>query len=124
MVILSRFTTIAAGLVSAASALPANTNTSTNTVDHHNNKPRDAPVKGFTVNQISRASTRPKAGFAATYASALNKYKINVPSVVKAAAEAGHANATPEENDQEYLTPVNVGGTTLNLDIDTGSADL
>ncbi|GAM91036.1 hypothetical protein ANO11243_090830 [Dothideomycetidae sp. 11243] len=32
--------------------------------------------------------------------------------------------ANPETNDQAYLCPVNVGGTTLNLDFDTGSSDL
>lgn len=49
------------------------------------------------------------------------------PSVVQAAAAAaqsGSVAANPEAQDQAYLCPVNVGGTTLNLDFDTGSADL
>ncbi|KAK4506051.1 hypothetical protein PRZ48_004016 [Zasmidium cellare] len=49
------------------------------------------------------------------------------PSVVqaaRAAQQSGSVAANPEENDQAYLCPVNVGGTTLNLDFDTGSADL
>ncbi|KAI0973403.1 aspartic peptidase domain-containing protein [Xylaria arbuscula] len=31
---------------------------------------------------------------------------------------------TPEANDVEYLSPVNIGGQVLNLDFDTGSSDL
>ena len=31
---------------------------------------------------------------------------------------------TPVEDDELYVTPINVGGNVLNLDIDTGSADL
>jgi aspergillopepsin I len=32
--------------------------------------------------------------------------------------------ATPDNNDVEYTCPVTIGAQTLNLDIDTGSADL
>jgi len=31
---------------------------------------------------------------------------------------------TPTSNDKEYLTPVTIGGQTLNLQVDTGSSDL
>jgi len=41
-----------------------------------------------------------------------------------AAAQSGQVTATPEQYDESYLCPVTVGGTTLNLDFDTGSADL
>jgi len=49
------------------------------------------------------------------------------PSVVvdaAAAAQSGQVTASPEQYDQSYLCPVSVGGHTLNLDFDTGSADL
>ncbi|KAK4447015.1 aspartic peptidase domain-containing protein [Podospora aff. communis PSN243] len=36
----------------------------------------------------------------------------------------GIVTATPEDGDIEYLSPVTIGGQTLNLDFDTGSADL
>jgi hypothetical protein len=36
----------------------------------------------------------------------------------------GTVTATPEDGDIEYLSPVTIGGQTLNLDFDTGSADL
>ncbi|KAI1463796.1 penicillopepsin [Daldinia caldariorum] len=36
----------------------------------------------------------------------------------------GLVEATPEANDVEYLSPVTIGGQTLNLDFDSGSSDL
>lgn len=41
-----------------------------------------------------------------------------------AAAQSGEVAATPEQYDESYLCPVTVGSQTLNLDFDTGSADL
>jgi hypothetical protein len=37
---------------------------------------------------------------------------------------SGEVTATPEENESEYLSPVTIGGQKLNLNFDTGSADL
>lgn len=61
---------------------------------------------------------------------AYNKYAhvgaVAPSNVVQAAAAAqtGSVTATPEQYDESYLCPVSVGGQTLNLDFDTGSADL
>ncbi|KAK9770896.1 putative Aspartic peptidase domain-containing protein [Seiridium cardinale] len=41
-----------------------------------------------------------------------------------AAAGTGLVTNTPEANDVEYLSPVDIGGQTLNLDFDSGSSDL
>ena len=62
------------------------------------------------------------SAMAKTYA----KFKKEVPAVIAAAAASndGTVAANPEEYDSEYLCPVTVGGSTLNLDFDTGSSDL
>ncbi|KAK5806386.1 hypothetical protein VI817_000644 [Penicillium citrinum] len=79
----------------------------------------------FTINQSVRPVTKTRTiNLPGMYANALSKYGASIPASVKAAADSGSATTTPEDNDTEYLTPVNVGGTTLNLDFDTGSADL
>ena len=55
---------------------------------------------------------------------AYQKFGADVPASVAAAASDGSVTATPEQYDSEYLCPVTIGGQTLNLDFDTGSADL
>ncbi|KAI4106201.1 MAG: hypothetical protein L6R37_002288 [Teloschistes peruensis] len=54
------------------------------------------------------------------------KYNATAPQDVINAAQAndGSVTTTPEQYDTEYLTPVTIGGQTLNLDFDTGSSDL
>jgi hypothetical protein len=52
------------------------------------------------------------------------KYGVAPPPDVSAAATDSTVTATPEQYDSEYLCPVTIGGQTLNLDFDTGSADL
>jgi aspergillopepsin I len=49
---------------------------------------------------------------------------IPPPEVVAAAVASSSVTATPEQHDWYYLSPVTIGGQTLNLDFDTGSADL
>lgn len=80
--------------------------------------------KSFSVNQIKVAPTK-TTNPAGHYAKVLRKYGAEVPDhVLAAAAATGSVTTTPIEYDEEYLTPIDVGGTTMNLDIDTGSADL
>jgi aspergillopepsin I len=55
---------------------------------------------------------------------AYQKFGVACPPDIKAAAADGSVTATPEQYDSEYLCPVTIGGQTLNLDFDTGSADL
>ncbi|KAJ5900443.1 Penicillopepsin-1 [Penicillium subrubescens] len=107
MVVFSKITITLAGLASIASAAPA---VKTNSK--------------FSLKQVARPATK-TTNFAAAYGHALSKYGATVPSHVEAAAVAsGVATNTPVNGDEEYLTPVTIGGTTLNLDFDTGSADL
>nr|Q01972.1 RecName: Full=Penicillopepsin-1; AltName: Full=Acid protease; AltName: Full=Aspartic protease aspA; Flags: Precursor [Penicillium roqueforti]CAA59972.1 aspartic proteinase [Penicillium roqueforti] len=86
---------------------------------------RQEPPQGFTVNQVQKAvpGTR-TVNLPGLYANALVKYGATVPATVHAAAVSGSAITTPEADDVEYLTPVTIGSSTLNLDFDTGSADL
>jgi hypothetical protein len=74
------------------------------------------------INQVQVGSV-PKVG-AAALQKAFVKFGKPVPTTVAAAAESGTVGANPEQYDAEYLCPVTVGSTTLNLDFDTGSADL
>lgn len=104
MVVFSKFTVALAGLASMADALPSR--------------------KQFSINQVAVPATSTRS-YAHAYAKALNKFGAEVPTAVRAAtAASGSAITTPDNGDEEYLTPVDIGGTTLNLDFDTGSADL
>ena len=77
---------------------------------------------GFTVNQSVQKPFQPGP---VKLAQAIAKFKGTVPEdVVAAASGQGSVTATPEQYDAEYLCPVTIGGQTLNLDFDTGSADL
>ncbi|MCJ1465744.1 Type I transmembrane sorting receptor [Pseudocyphellaria aurata] len=80
--------------------------------------------KEFTIEQ-----TVPKPFVPSGPAAVLSTYnKFNVPApedvVAAAAANDGTAPASPTAFDSQYLTPVTIGGQTVNLDFDTGSADL
>ncbi|KAJ5250266.1 hypothetical protein N7489_000676 [Penicillium chrysogenum] len=87
--------------------------------------PVKSPRQGFSVNQVQKTVTGTRTvNLPGVYANALAKYGATVPANVHAAAVSGSAITTPEENDVEYLTPVKIGESTLNLDFDTGSADL
>ncbi|KIW03892.1 hypothetical protein, variant 2 [Verruconis gallopava] len=76
----------------------------------------------FRVEQV-QGSTVLKNG-AAAIQKAYVKYNKQTPANVAKAAASGTVTANPEQYDSEYLCPVTVGSTTLNLDFDTGSADL
>lgn len=81
--------------------------------------------KAFSLHQVERKKflrNGPRQ-----MAKDLAKYNIQVPEsvIVAAAAVNGSAPAVPvDEYDSLYLTPVTVGNSTVQLDLDTGSADL
>jgi len=87
----------------------------------------------FSVEQVKH-SVHLKNG-PAQVAKTLRKYGKVVPQHIQAAADArantvtaastGSEPANPsDEYDSSYLSPVTIGSTTVNLDFDTGSADL
>ncbi|KAF2466381.1 Asp-domain-containing protein [Lindgomyces ingoldianus] len=82
--------------------------------------------KTFTVSQVERKQFI-KNGAAQT-AKTFRKFGVKVPAHILAAAAAGPngtvAAVPSDAYDSLYLSPVDVGGTTLHLDFDTGSADL
>lgn len=88
-------------------------------------KPIPAPEvptrKGFTINQ---SVPKPFQAGPVVLQRAYRKYNRAVPEDVSRAAQDGTVSATPEQFDSEYLSPVSIGGQTVNLDFDTGSADL
>ncbi|KAF3070026.1 Aspartic protease PEP3 [Trichoderma lentiforme] len=53
-----------------------------------------------------------------------NQTQAAPPAQQPASGQTGSVTNTPEGNDVEFLSPVNIGGQTLNLDFDTGSSDL
>lgn len=85
--------------------------------------PFDKRVETFTVEQ--KLNTKFVRNGPAAYAKAYKKFGKPLPKDLAAATDDGTVTASPEDAyDSEYLCPVTVGGQTLNLDFDTGSADL
>lgn len=80
------------------------------------------PKKKYQIKQVAHTKTVLKHP-AFELKRALTKYGVAVPPHVDAAA-SGTVVASPESYDKAYLSPVTVGGTTFQLDLDTGSADL
>lgn len=84
-----------------------------------------ANKRGITVNQdVARKLPAGVVQYANTY----RKYGKAPPEHVERAAQASGGTsgvtANPESGDVSYLCSVNIGGQTLSLDFDTGSADL
>lgn len=86
--------------------------------------PTPSLLGGFSINQILGQVTKGGVNLPGMYARSLAKYGGTPSPGLKDAMGRGSAVTTPEPHDIEYLTPVDVGGTTMHLNIDTGSADL
>ena len=82
--------------------------------------------KTFSVSQVERKKFVRNGP--ASVAKTFRKYGKKVPAFIKAAAAVGPNGTVPatpaDEYDSQYLSPVDAGGTVVNLDFDTGSADL
>lgn len=74
---------------------------------------------------ITGSVPKPLPAYPVRLANVYKKYGKPVPEHIAAAASStGSVPAIPEASDVAYLSAVNIGGQTLNLDFDTGSADL
>jgi hypothetical protein len=78
----------------------------------------------FSVTQVP--NTKFVANGPTAYARAFKKYNKPIPhDLAVATSNDGSVAATPDDaSDSEYLSPVSIDGQTLNLQFDTGSADL
>ncbi|KAF7984265.1 hypothetical protein HWV62_16110 [Athelia sp. TMB] len=84
--------------------------------------PVEKRIGNFSV--VQKKNEKFVANGPMAYAKAYIKYGKTMPAEL-AAAVSGTVKASPEDAyDSEYLCPVSIGGQTLNLDFDTGSADL
>ena len=77
--------------------------------------------KSFTIyEKIPKIGLTGPAHLAKLY----SKFRADIPDYIIPALTNTNVVAHPEANDASYLCPVDVGGQILNLDFDTGSADL
>lgn len=88
--------------------------------------PRATATKGSSFSltgDVARTRPAPRVQLAQAY----QRYGISMASLDSVAASpsgTGSVPADPAEQDTYYLCAVDIGGQTLNLDFDTGSADL
>lgn len=85
--------------------------------------PQVTTKKGYTV---TGTIAKPRPAYPVQLANVYQKYGGSMPERVAAAAASasGSVPAIPQESDISYLSEVTIGGQTVNLDFDTGSADL
>lgn len=76
----------------------------------------------FSVTQVP-SKVVPKNG-ARALVNAHMKHRRSIPTWLRTSVVKGSVVATPESYDYEYICPITVGGQSLNMDFDTGSADL
>lgn len=103
------------------------------TILHASAAPAALEKRSFRIDREQTGNVRTRNGVS-EMARAYRKYGWAVPESMDTAVinatnratsnQAGSTQATPEEGDAEFLSPVQIGGQTLMMDLDTGSADL
>ncbi|PGH20380.1 hypothetical protein AJ80_03648 [Polytolypa hystricis UAMH7299] len=88
--------------------------------------PSSKRTADFTIRQVAR-SRQTWQSPVDSYRRALLRFERSVSKIDTLSpppGQQGTVQATPDEDDMQYLSPVKVGDQTLNVAIDTGSADL
>lgn len=84
-----------------------------------------APFATSSATTLATSTTSSSEGSdAAAATSVFTTSAATTTAASSSGSETGEVTATPEADQSEYLESVSVGGQTLNLDFDTGSADL
>lgn len=78
--------------------------------------------RSFSVDQVSRVSKSQPLDISRIFARNLFRYGGEAPSSVVHSSETASVLALAQN--QEFVVPVSVGASTLQLSIDTGSSDL
>lgn len=87
--------------------------------------PQTTTKKGFSVTgSIAKPLPAAPIRLANVYAKYGKDIPGNIAAAAAAAASTGSVPANPEASDVAYLSQVTIGGQSLTLDFDTGSADL
>ena len=84
---------------------------------HHHNA-------GAAASAAASGSKTAAAASATSASSASNATNVAAAAAAVSSSGVGSVVNTPTSDDVEYLSPVEIGGQTLNLDFDTGSSDL
>lgn len=89
------------------------------------NAAANAPTLADTLSNSAAVSENKGNAKAASSAPAAPKSTGGATAKAgNATAGTGLVTATPEQGDVEYLSPVTIGGQTINMDFDSGSSDL
>ncbi|ERT01192.1 aspergillopepsin I [Sporothrix schenckii 1099-18] len=91
--------------------------TSTATIDNGNSTTGATTSTTSSTNSTSTNST-------STHSTSTNSTSTNTTAAAAIGSGVGIVINTPTSGDVEYLSPVSIGGQTLNMDFDTGSSDL
>lgn len=103
------------GLVDAMNAANAGSDTIVESISN-------SAVAGLTG--LTEDKAKKNKGNAASTSSAATSKSTGTASAAANGTGTGIVIATPEQGDVEYLSPISIGGQTMNMDFDSGSSDL
>jgi len=84
----------------------------------------ETAAKGDKKGKPKGAKATSSAAAASTGTAFIGAASNSTGAATNGTAGTGKVTATPEQGDTEFLSPVNIGGQTMNMDFDSGSSDL